>query len=113
MSSAAPLAGLVSAVRVRALFSAATDLTRTPLCLPQEALGVPPFLRFESCSERVGKVLGADVMKSVADLVPDLLAALPMLLFQGAPGGGENAEGCALACLLPLRPWQCNAALHP
>lgn len=55
---------------------------------------MPPFLRFESCSERVGKVLGTDVMKSVADLVPDLLAALPMLLFQGAPeGGGRMRRG--------------------
>ncbi|EFN52575.1 hypothetical protein CHLNCDRAFT_138581 [Chlorella variabilis] len=53
----------------------------------QEALGVAPGLRFESCSDEVGEALGPDVMKTVKHLVPDLLAAYPMLLYQGRGPG--------------------------
>ena len=47
------------------------------------ALGVPKGVAFESCSAAVEEVLGPDVMKSVVDLVPDLLAAFPLLRYQG------------------------------
>lgn len=53
------------------------------LCCVQEALHVKPNTTFVSCSEKVGAVLGPDVMKSVKPLIPDLLAALPVLLYQG------------------------------
>ena len=36
-------------------------------------------------SEAVKAALLEDIMRSVAPLVPDLLAALPVLLYQGAP----------------------------
>ena len=49
----------------------------------QEALGVKPGTNFKGCSERVAEALGPDVMKSVKPLIPDLLAALPVLLYQG------------------------------
>ena len=49
----------------------------------QEALHVKPNTTFVSCSEKVGAVLDPDVMKSVKPLIPDLLAALPVLLYQG------------------------------
>lgn len=52
-------------------------------CFAQEALGVPKHIVYESCSEKVGNALGPDVMKSVKHLIPDILAALPMLLYQG------------------------------
>jgi vitellogenic carboxypeptidase-like protein len=51
----------------------------------QEALGVPEHVSFEECSEEVGDALGPDVMKSVKHLIPDILASLPLLLYQGAP----------------------------
>ena len=35
------------------------------------------------CSERVGRILQPDVMKSVAHLLPDILQSLPVLLYQG------------------------------
>ncbi|KAL3157467.1 hypothetical protein ABBQ32_011934 [Trebouxia sp. C0010 RCD-2024] len=66
----------------------------------QEALGVKPGTKFEGCSERVAEALGPDVMKSVKDLIPDLLAALPVLLYQGqfdaqdGPGSVEAWTTC-------------------
>lgn len=53
------------------------------LCL-QKQLGVPNELAFESCSSKVEAALGPDVMHSVSYLIPDLLAAYPLLLYQGA-----------------------------
>ena len=49
----------------------------------QDHLGVPVDINFTSCSEVVDKILQPDVMKDVANLVPDLLAELPVLLYQG------------------------------
>lgn len=49
----------------------------------QEALNVKPNTTFVGCSDKVAAVLGPDVMKSVKPLIPDLLAALPVLLYQG------------------------------
>lgn len=49
-----------------------------------------PGLRFESCSSEVGDALGADVMKSVRYLLPDLLAAYPLLLYQGECAVSES-----------------------
>ena len=40
-------------------------------------------INFTSCSDVVDRILQPDVMKDVANLVPDLLAALPVLLYQG------------------------------
>lgn len=45
-----------------------------------------PGTKFEGCSGRVAEALGPDVMKSVKALIPDLLAALPVLLYQGVSG---------------------------
>lgn len=62
----------------------------------KKALGVPAHVVFESCSDRVGEALGPDVMQSVAYLMPDILAALPVLLYQGqmdlqdGPAGTEE-----------------------
>lgn len=38
---------------------------------------------YEGCSKRVGKALSGDVMRSVTDLVPDLLEEYKVLLYQG------------------------------
>lgn len=51
--------------------------------LMQEHLGAEKDIEFVSCSDKVGRVLGADVMKSVKHLIPDLLANYPVLLYQG------------------------------
>ena len=109
------------------------------LLLPpvQEALGVAPGLRFESCSDEVGEALGPDVMKTVKHLVPDLLAAYPMLLYQGrGPGscwcchwckrlsygqlGSRSSAGCQLSargsvltCAGWVRPAQQAASAQP
>lgn len=45
---------------------------------------MPKDIVYESCSDKVGNALGPDVMKSVKHLIPDILAALPLLLYQGA-----------------------------
>ena len=45
---------------------------------------MPEHVKFEECSEEVGNALGPDVMKSVKHLIPDILASLPLLLYQGA-----------------------------
>ncbi|KAK9835972.1 hypothetical protein WJX81_002745 [Elliptochloris bilobata] len=50
----------------------------------KETLGVPANATFEACSSRVGAVLGPDVMKSTKYLIPDILASMPLLLYQGA-----------------------------
>jgi hypothetical protein len=55
----------------------------TSFALVQEVLGVPKDIVYESCSNKVGEALGPDVMKSVKHLIPDILAALPLLLYQG------------------------------
>ena len=39
--------------------------------------------KFVGCSDKVAAALGPDVMKTVKPLIPDLLAALPVLLYQG------------------------------
>jgi len=52
-------------------------------CVLQEALNVKPNTTFVGCSDKAASVLGPDVMKSVKPLIPDLLAALPVLLYQG------------------------------
>ena len=52
----------------------------------QAALNVKPNTTFVGCSDKVASALGPDVMKSVKHLMPDLLAWLPILLYQGAVG---------------------------
>lgn len=51
--------------------------------LHQEALGAAN-LTFVSCSAEVERILGPDIMRSVAHLVPDILEHLPILLYQGS-----------------------------
>ncbi|KAK9836018.1 hypothetical protein WJX81_006526 [Elliptochloris bilobata] len=50
----------------------------------KEALGVPKDKEWIQKSEAVKSALIEDVMRSVAPLFPDLLAAMPVLLYQGA-----------------------------
>lgn len=56
----------------------------------QEELGVQPGSRYAACSPAVGAALGPDVMQSVRRLIPDLLEAYPLLLYQG--------EFCVAGC---------------
>lgn len=51
-------------------------------CL-QAALRADPDVTFVGCSPEVGDALGPDVMKSVKRLIPDILARVPILLYQG------------------------------
>lgn len=51
----------------------------------QDALGAARHVRFESCSDHIGAILGPDVMKSVMFLLPDILKSVPLLLYQGLP----------------------------
>lgn len=59
------------------------QVSQLACCVLQEALNVKPNTTFVGCSDKVASVLGPDVMKSVKPLIPDLLAALPVLLYQG------------------------------
>lgn len=38
---------------------------------------------FVACSDEVAHAMGPDVMKSVKHLIPDILAHIPLLLYQG------------------------------
>lgn len=49
----------------------------------QDALGVPQEVEFVSCSNKVGEAMGPDVMRSVLHLLPDVVEAMPLLLYQG------------------------------
>lgn len=49
----------------------------------QAALGVPEDVEFVSCSDEVAVAMGPDVMRSVLHLVPDVVEAMPVLLYQG------------------------------
>lgn len=49
----------------------------------QEHLRAEKDANFTSCSEKVARVLAPDVMKSVVDVLPDLLENYPLLLYQG------------------------------
>ena len=51
--------------------------------LLQAGLGAHMDITFVGCSDEVNRILSPDVMKSVRQLFPDLLAALPVLLYQG------------------------------
>ncbi len=42
-----------------------------------------PGATFEACSATVADAMGPDVMKSIKHLIPDILAHVPMLLYQG------------------------------
>lgn len=59
------------------------QISKLACCVLQEALNVKPNTTFVGCSDKVASALGPDVMKSVKPLIPDLLAALPVLLYQG------------------------------
>lgn len=52
--------------------------------------------RYEACSAVVGEALGPDVMKSVKRLLPDLLEAYPLLLYQGGPYSCVCGAACDL-----------------
>jgi vitellogenic carboxypeptidase-like protein len=49
----------------------------------QEAMHAEPGATFEACSAEVADAMGPDVMKSIKHLIPDILAHIPMLLYQG------------------------------
>ena len=75
-------------------------------------------------SEAVKSALVEDIMRSVARLFPDLLAALPVLLYQGAPhAAADKGTPRSLTCHAtawndswPLQWWFCvtgvRAPLH-
>ena len=67
----------------------------------QEHLGVPAGINFTSCSDVVDRILQPDVMKDVADLVPDLLAELPVLLYQGQQVLQHQSQRGFQFCLFP------------
>ncbi len=69
------------------------------MCGLQEALGVPSDIVYESCSEKVGDALGPDVMKSVKHLIPDILASLPLLLYQGKTSLHGRPSNCMSYCV--------------
>lgn len=76
-----------------------------------------PGTKFEGCSERVAEALGPDVMKSVKDLIPDLLAALPVLLYQGVSAWLICDIHLAFRCsnheiVLPARALQLSLGHH-
>lgn len=60
----------------------------------QEALQVKPNTKFEGCSSKVAAALGPNFMKSVKYLIPDLLSALPVLLYQGL------SDSCMNTCCM-------------
>eukprot|EP00775_Hariotina_reticulata_P013690 gene13690-13812_t len=49
----------------------------------KDNIAAPENLVYEACSKVVDGIMGHDVMKSVANLVPDLLARSHVLLYQG------------------------------
>lgn len=61
----------------------------------QEALQVKPNTKFEGCSSKVAAALGPDIMRSVKHLIPDLLSALPVLLYQGMSDAFTNIVACS------------------
>ena len=65
----------------------------------QEALQVRPNIKFEGCSSKVAAALGPDVMKSVKHLIPDLLSALPILLYQGLSNALTHIVAGSSDCL--------------
>jgi vitellogenic carboxypeptidase-like protein len=63
----------------------AEDRVSTYLNLPEVKANInaPVGLVYEACSKEVDAIMGHDVMKSVANLVPDLLARSHVLLYHG------------------------------
>jgi vitellogenic carboxypeptidase-like protein len=63
----------------------AEDRVSAFLNLPEVKANInaPPDLVYAACSKEVDAILGHDVMKSVAHLVPDLLERSHVLLYQG------------------------------
>jgi vitellogenic carboxypeptidase-like protein len=59
----------------------------TPLLLSHAEVkanvNAPAGLTYEACSKEVDAIMGHDVMKSVANLVPDLLERSHVMLYQG------------------------------
>lgn len=50
-----------------------------------------PQVAYASCSESVMRVMGPDTMRSAAHLVDDVLAQLPLLLYQVRRASGSLA----------------------
>jgi hypothetical protein len=48
----------------------------------KESMRVRPHVQYVSCSKVVGRVMGADVMRSVKHLLPDILDHMHVLLYQ-------------------------------
>eukprot|EP00878_Enallax_costatus_P025460 GHUV01027238.1.p1 GENE.GHUV01027238.1~~GHUV01027238.1.p1 ORF type:complete len:479 (+),score=118.13 GHUV01027238.1:82-1518(+) len=53
------------------------------LAAVKDNINAPRDIVYESCSKTVDKIMGHDVMKSVAHLVPDLIALSHVMLYQG------------------------------
>ncbi len=68
------------------------QVSQLACCVLQESLNVKPNTTFVGCSDKVASVLGPDVMKSVKPLIPDLLAAVPVLLYQGQSVSLHNVQ---------------------
>lgn len=49
----------------------------------KDNINAPRNIVYESCSKEVDRIIGHDVMKSVAHLVPDIIARSHVLLYQG------------------------------
>ena len=49
----------------------------------QEALGIGDKPQFVACSDQVGAALGPDLMQSAANLIPEILDHVPLLLYAG------------------------------
>lgn len=49
----------------------------------KDNVNAPRHIVYESCSKEVDRIMGHDVMKSVANLVPDLIAFSHVMLYQG------------------------------
>ena len=79
----------------------------------QEALRVKPNTKFVGCSDKVASALAPDVMKTVKPLIPDLLSALPVLLYQGTPElNSTSALTPAITrCKRDTGPWQLQDSL--
>ena len=76
-------ASMIGHVGLYLFLSCRANNVFTRLGTLQEALNVKPNTSFVGCSEEVASALAPDVMKTVKPLIPDLLAHLPVLLYQG------------------------------
>lgn len=76
----------------------AQDRVSRYLNLPEVRANIAaPPVTYSACSKAVDAVMGHDVMKSVAHLVPDLLARSHVLLYQGQASSSSSRSILRLA----------------